>query len=474
MTSTNSSSASVSTAAATTTAAAVSDGANRDDRTCRVCGKPGHLAKQCKACRNCGKDGHVSKACPDPKKPPTCRNCQEVGHIERDCKEPKTVQGPRGSKFRDAQQTTYNVYVGGAPVAPVAPVVSVPVQDAAPQAAPVAAPPAVTPAVQAAPAPVAGSDDVIVESGDDRIDANVPFIARSCYGDVLITAGDQLANERASQKRNRLLSFMCFFFVLFAAIAAVAFPIMTVEVPIVKEYSPNDFRFEPMDVEMDGVTGWLQEAFDASLVGQSADVLNNAWAQWSTQHMKKADQLFGRDVSINKDPTFKVGFIAFVVLLLLSSLPLFAVMLSYYAPRPDYKHWKLLGSVFTARKWQKDRRHTTFKTVPVDSDDFEPDAKYLAYRLTECVGGIVTSDIKYVSYEMLIALRSHRHQKRFTKLADMADAFDLTMAFAATQTQININRELESHDIIANTCRLSVAQLLITRFKTGDLNCVRL
>jgi len=371
----------------------------------------------------------------------------------------KQKQGPRGDRFREQNKHTFdiNVNVGGHP--PAAPVPVVPM--------PAVAQPA------AAPAPVieAVAEEVVVQEGDDVLDSNVPFIAKQCYGDLKLST-NRLIPERQCQKYTAIVAFTLFYLCVFGAFAVAVTPLFMREtaVPEVRAYSSYDFRPEfdvptfNMDFGFDYVSERLSSAFEYAFGGVRR------------RHNEAVSELFSSDVTpAQPDQLVEYGVLAFLATLFLGSVPLFAVVLSYFRVRPDYKQYRLLGSVYTARKWRNDRRHVTFKTVPVDSDDFEPDAKYLAYRLTECIDGVVVSRKVYISYEMLIALRTPKLANRFTTVESMRSAFDDTMAFAKTQTQINLNRELEAgFDIVANTCRLFVVQLALMRFPDCDLNWVRL
>ena len=470
MTSTNSSSATATASAPATTGQNAAGGEKRDNRNCHVCGKPGHIAKDCKACRNCGKDGHFSKACPDPKKPPTCRNCGEVGHVYNDCKKEKTKQGPRGSNYREAQRTVVdvNVHVGSAKAEAPAPV------------QPAASPPAAVRLPLPAYAPPAeGSADMpVIRWWDIVPGASVPYIAKHCYNELFLSMENRLNDVALRQKYAKLLAYTVFFTLLMSALVAISAPLFfTVESPIIKTYSSHDFR--PMDIpeiNLNATSEWLGTAFWNSHVGSAASFVSDFVFWRRNVHRAAVSELFSDAVSVvPQSNAVQTGVIAFIVMLLVGSMPMFAFMLYYFRPRITYKHYRLLGSAFISLKWRKDGRHATFKTVPADSPDFVADAKYLAYRLTECINGVVFSRKIYVSYEMLIALRTPKLTCRFTTAETMRTAFDDSMTFARTQTQVNINRELEAgFDIIANTCRLFVVQLALTRFPECDLNWVRL
>jgi len=370
----------------------------------------------------------------------------------------KQKQGPRGDRFREQNKYTFdiNVNVGGHP--PAAPVPVVPV--------PAVAQPAAAPAVVVdAPA-----EEVVVQEGDDALDPNVPFIAKQCYDDLYL-GSSRLIVARKCQKYTAVLAFTLFYALVFGALVVSVMPLFVREQKVPEPVSYGMYDFKPqVELPTWNFTGfdYVSEMFTGALEYAFGDVRR--------RHDAAVSELFSSDrTPAQPDQLVEYGVVAFLVMVIMGSLPLFGVVLSQFRGQADYKQYRLLGSVYTARKWRNDRRHVTFKTVPVDSDDFEPDAKYLAYRLTECINGVVVSRKVYISYEMLIALRTPKLSNRFTTAESMRTAFDDTMAFAKTQTQINLNRELEAgFDIVANTCRLFVVQLALMRFPECDLNWVRL
>lgn len=402
-----------------------------------------------------------------------CYNCDKPGHIAAKCTEPKSEKKvPRGSNYREAARHAIDINVHVGTAAPVlAPVPAV--------ASPAAAAPVVAPVEleEPAPMPTVRWWDVgrhVVPSVD------APHIAKECYGDLYI-GPNRLDQIWSTWMKLRIAAFTLFFLVLFATLAAISAPwFMKEVVPIVKEYSSHDFR--PMDLPEMNVTmshpvvEFLSTMWTESYFGQGFDAVSGFVGRRIAVHQASVSELFSQDVTpVPPTPVVDYGLIAFACVVFCGSMPMFGLMLYLFRPRLDFKHYRLLGSVYTSTKWHGDRRHATFKTVPVDSDDFVADAKYLAYRLTECIGGVVTTRKIYVSYEMLIALRTPKLTCRFTTQGSMSTAFDDAMSFAKTQTQINLNRELEAgYDIVANTCRLFVVQLALLRFPNCDLNWVRL
>jgi len=144
--------------------------------------------------------------------------------------------------------------------------------------------------------------------------------------------------------------------------------------------------------------------------------------------------------------------------------------------RPDYVRYTLIGSCYSQRKWLNDARSHTFKTISVDSPDYEPDARYLTYRLEESTNGTRSSRNVIISYEMFVAVSSFTNSGRYTSAAKMITCLADTVSFAKTCKHVNINRELDAkYNIIFETCRLFTTHLAEERFQGAvDLNCLRL
>jgi hypothetical protein len=385
----------------------------------------------------------------------TCHNCGVKGHISRDCDKPRNNDAkpaPRGERFRE--QSNVHNYHAGCVVNNFAP--PVPVQAA------MAAPAPVLPAV----ANPACADARVVAAGEDVVDLGDDIPAQDVMPEFSI-ADVYISSDRKAWIVQR--EWCCQLALVLTMLSAITIAWFFVgvhtfsgSIPVVNNATFDQYDFKPdLNITTDFGLGGLNSAISDFLQGLSP--------------RNPVNQASVHALQVGQSPADSVSSTLGLVLLALLTNVVSIIAYVVFSRRPDYIHFKRIGSVYTERKWLNDKRSVTFKTVPIDSPDYEPNAKYLAYRLDESVNGIRSSKRVIISYEMFVALSSFTNSARYSSVEAMKTALTDTVSFGRTCKHVNINRELDAkYDIIFMTCRLFVANLNSVRFGGEGLNCLRL
>jgi hypothetical protein len=133
--------------------------------------------------------------------------------------------------------------------------------------------------------------------------------------------------------------------------------------------------------------------------------------------------------------------------------------------KSDYVTYKLVGSAYSERVWYGDRRSITWRTCPVTSPDYIPNARYMTYRLSRRINGRFTTKLVTISHELFLEACAPKNVARYSSADSLKTAFADTLSFLRTHGHVNLDRDLQAHEqILHETTKFFVCKLKVDLF----------
>jgi len=132
-----------------------------------------------------------------------------------------------------------------------------------------------------------------------------------------------------------------------------------------------------------------------------------------------------------------------------------------YRPKGvNSKTYQLIGSAYISRGLSGDRRFLTFRTCPIESPDFVPDAKYLQYRVYTTRDGKSSSRVVIISHELFLEASAPKNKTRYVSADSLKTCYSDTLSFLRTHGHVNLDRDLEAeYHILHNTAEFFAFKL---------------
>jgi hypothetical protein len=138
----------------------------------------------------------------------------------------------------------------------------------------------------------------------------------------------------------------------------------------------------------------------------------------------------------------------------------------WYHPfgQADYTMYQLIGSAYPKAS-ETDRRHVTFKTCPIDSPNYEPDANYMTYWLIKLRGGVYSRKRVTISHTLWREAGAPKNESRYTTVDSLKTAYADTVSFLRTHGHVNLNKDLQAaQHVINHTAAFYVFKLKVDLF----------